>query len=77
MGFLRDSTLLTHLRAIDKASDCTEEKLTTFLNYVAEKGYATGLVQKCRPSVVPMYVSEAYLSARGELLTGACIYLSE
>lgn len=77
VGFLRDSTLLTHLRALEKESDCTEEKLTTFLNYVAEKGYATGLVQKCRPSVVPVGVSDVYLSARGELIPGACTYLSE
>lgn len=77
VGFLRDSTLLTHLRALDKASDCTEEALSTFLSYVAEKGYATGLAQKCRPSVVPVSVSEAYLTARGELLPGACTYLGE
>lgn len=73
-GFLRDSVLWTNLRALDKESDCTEEALTTFLSYVAEKGYATGLAQKCRPSVVPVSVSEAYLTARGELLPGACIY---
>lgn len=77
VGFLRDSTLLTHLRALDKATDCTEEALTTFQNYVAEKGYATGLAQKCRPSVVPVGVSDVYFTARGELLPGACIYLSE
>jgi len=77
VGFLRDSTLITNLRALDKADDCTEEKLTGFLNYVADKGYATGLAQKCRPSVVPVSVSDVYLSARGELLPGACTYLSE
>ena len=74
MGFLRDATLINHLRALDKESDCSEEKLTAFLNYVAEKGYATGLAQKCRPSVVPAGVGDVYLTARGELLPGACIY---
>ncbi|MBE6970241.1 MAG: hypothetical protein E7442_09040 [Ruminococcaceae bacterium] len=77
VGFLRDSVLLTHLRALDRESDCTEETLTAFLSYVAEKGYATGLAQKCRPSVVPVGVHEVYLSARGELFPGACIYLIE
>ena len=77
VGFLRDSTLLTHLRALDKETDCSEEALTTFLNYVAEKGYGSSLAQKCRPSVVPVGVQEAYLTARGELLPGACRYLSE
>lgn len=74
VGFLRDSVLLTHLRALDREADCSEEKLTAFLNYVAEKGYATGLAQKSRPSVVPVSVTEAYLTARGELLPGACNY---
>lgn len=73
-GSLKDTRFNAYLDAVSTEAGCTEENMTVAGEYMLEHAYAMSLVQDYRCAVVPAGVSSVCLTARGELLPGACVF---